>query len=186
MRSVSKRICPPALPWYLSKAEATGGVLADDERAVSIHSALRECGKYEPSRPQTLRRDRAAGAGLVGGDLMATTFSLAHRRSFERPHRLCGEPGKDGSENAGAARSLQCVFLCPAPGNHAGGRVCHRHQLSERNGAAADDPHQEALRQDGRLYRLARVSELQAGGGHAAACPRNRREAGKGNVGRPL
>ena len=43
-----------------------------------------------------------------------------------------------------------------------------------------------ALRQDGRLYRLARVSELQAGGGHTAACPRNRREAGKGNVGRPL
>lgn len=28
-----------------------------------------------------------------------------------------------------------------------------------------------ALRQDGRLYRLARVSELQAGGGHTAACP---------------
>ena len=46
--------------------------------------------------------------------------------------------------------------------------------------------HQEALRKDGRLYRLAWVSELQAGGGHAAARPRDRRKAGKGDVGRPL
>lgn len=43
-----------------------------------------------------------------------------------------------------------------------------------------------ALRQDGRLYRLARVSELQTGGAHTAACPRDWRKAGKGNVGRSL
>ena len=78
-----------------------------------------------------------------------------------------------------------CVFLCPAPRGHAEGRVCHRPQLPEGNRSAADDPHQEALRKDGRLYRLAWVSELQAGGGHAAACPRDWRKAGKGNVGRP-
>ena len=36
------------------------------------------------------------------------------------------------------------------------------------------------------LYCLAWVSELQAGGGHAAARPRDWRKAGKGDVGRPL
>lgn len=56
----------------------------------------------------------------------------------------------------------------------------------ERNRSAADDFDQEALRKDGRLHRLARLSELQAGGGHTAARPRDRRKAGKGDVGRPL
>lgn len=33
---------------------------------------------------------------------------------------------------------------------------------------------------------LARLPELQASGSYTAACPRDRRKAGKGNVGRPL
>ena len=41
-----------------------------------------------------------------------------------------------------------------------------------------------ALRQDGRLYRLARVSELSDWRGFARNGARNRREGGTGNVGR--
>ena len=42
-------------------------------------------------------------------------------------------PRKDEGESTGAARPLQCVLLCAAPGGHAGGRVCHRPQLPEGN-----------------------------------------------------
>ena len=73
-------------------------------------------------------------------------FSLAYQRPLEGPRRLCGEPGKDEGENTGAARPVQCFFLCPAPGGHTGGRVCHRLQLPEGNRSAADDFDQEALR----------------------------------------
>ena len=50
VRSVPKRICPPALPGYSPEAKTTGCVLAADGASyIKAHSDLKECAKYEPS-----------------------------------------------------------------------------------------------------------------------------------------
>ena len=54
----------------------------------------------------------------------------------------------------------------------------------ERNRITADDFDKEAVPKDRRIYRMARLPELQARRGNARTVPRNRIKTGKGNVGR--
>lgn len=65
-------------------------------------------------------------------------------------------------------------------------RVCFRHQLFKRNSVTADDSNEKAVPEDRRVYRLARLPELQARRSNARTMPRNRLKTCEGNVGRQV
>ena len=77
MRTDPKRVYPPALPGYSPETKTAGCILAADGRTIQGSFRFERMCQIRAVRPQALRRDRAAGAGLAGGDLMATT-SLWH------------------------------------------------------------------------------------------------------------
>lgn len=56
----------------------------------------------------------------------------------------------------------------------------------KRNSVTADDSNEKAVPEDRRVYRLARLPELQARRSNARTMPRNRLKTCEGNVGRQV
>ncbi len=106
------------LPWYPPKSQKPPEVFWQMmSELYQIHSALQSIANTGRPALWNLHRNRTVGAGLTGGDLMATTSLWHIEGSPERPHRLCERnPKRRRSKTPGLQGPVQCIFLCATPG----------------------------------------------------------------------
>ena len=95
-------------------------------------------------------------------------------------------PEKTRSENSNLQPLWDVFSYVSRPEATEQGEYVSADQLPQRDCLAADDFNEKAVRQGKRIYRMARLSKLQARRSHTRTGAPNRIAVGKGNVGRKV